>query len=96
MAMERHRPSGPNSSVKIGGLWKRSQGISRFTKTNYKHRVFILTEQSLSYYSGTVDRVGQMKRRVNLSTVRAVEFVEESAFNLAHTFQVSIIVCVCV
>ena len=55
MAMERHRPSGPNSSVRIGGLWKRSQGLSRFTKTNYKHRVFILTEQSLSYYSGTVD-----------------------------------------
>lgn len=41
--------------VKIGGLWKRSQGISRFTKPNYKHRVFILTDQSLSYYGGTVD-----------------------------------------
>ena len=37
-----------------------------------------------------------MKRRVNLSTVRAVEFVDESAFNIAHTFQVSIIVCVCI
>jgi len=36
-----------------------------------------------------------MKRRVNLSTVRAVEFVDESAFNLAHTFQVSLILCVC-
>lgn len=42
-------------SVKIGGLWKRSQGVSRFTKANYKHRVFILTEQALSYYAGTVD-----------------------------------------
>ena len=41
--------------VKIGGLWKRSQGLSRFTKPNYKHRVFILTDQSLSYYAGTVD-----------------------------------------
>ena len=44
-----------NTSVKIGGLWKRSQGLSRFTRPNYKHRVFILTEQSLSYYCGTVD-----------------------------------------
>ena len=44
-----------SSSVKIGGLWKRSQGVSRFTKPNYKHRVFILTDQALSYYAGTVD-----------------------------------------
>ncbi len=43
------------SNVKIGGLWKRSQGVSRFTKSNYKHRVFILTDQALSYYGGTVD-----------------------------------------
>lgn len=44
-----------STSVKIGGLWKRSQGVSRFTKSNYKHRVFILTDQALSYYGGTVD-----------------------------------------
>lgn len=46
---------GTSSRVKIGGLWKRSQGLSRFTKHNYKHRVFILTEQALSYYGGTVE-----------------------------------------
>ena len=44
-----------NGSVKIGGLWKRSQCLSRFTRPNYRHRVFILTENALSYYSGTVD-----------------------------------------
>ena len=44
-----------NISVKIGGLWKRSQGLSRFTRANYRHRVFILTEQALSYYGGTID-----------------------------------------
>ena len=44
-----------NGSVKIGGLWKRSQGLSRFTRPNYRHRVFILTENAISYYSGTVD-----------------------------------------
>ena len=54
--MERSKSFVPsNESVKIGGLWKRSQGLSRFTKPNYRHRVFILTEQALSYYSGTVD-----------------------------------------
>lgn len=47
--------SSSGGSVKIGGLWKRSQGVSRFTKPNYKHRVFILTDQALSYYAGTVD-----------------------------------------
>ena len=41
--------------VKIAGLWKRSQNLSMFTKPNYKHRVFILTGHSLSYYSGTTD-----------------------------------------
>jgi len=41
--------------VKIGGLWKRSQGIKRFTKHNYKHRVFILTDNVLSYYGGTIE-----------------------------------------
>ena len=53
--MERSRLSIPSNNVKISGLWKRSQGLSRFTRANYKHRVFILTEQSLSYYCGTVD-----------------------------------------
>ena len=44
-----------NPTVKISGLWKRSQGLSLIGSRNYKHRVFILTEQVLSYYSGTVD-----------------------------------------
>lgn len=48
-------PGAGEAGVKIGGLWKRSQGVSRFTKPNYKHRVFILTEQALSYYQGTID-----------------------------------------
>jgi hypothetical protein len=43
------------SSVKIAGLWKRSQGLRKFTKPNWRHRVFILTEQVFSYYSGTLD-----------------------------------------
>ena len=34
-------------------------------------------------------RVGQLKGRIELSNIRAVEFVEMSAFNLAHTLQVS-------
>ena len=148
--MERPRSivqSSGTISVKIGGLWKRSQGLSRLTKPNYKHRVFILTDQALSYYSGTVDvsisvesvlssgmcvciaccaglrnqrsfydcvnkllfgrfffllqtagvffsttihtqRVGQQKRRVLLDSIRAVEFVDQAAFKLAHTLQV--------
>ena len=43
------------SVVKIAILWKRSQCLRAITKPNYRHRVFILTENSLSYYSGTID-----------------------------------------
>ena len=44
-----------NVNVKIGGLWKRSQNLSKLTTPNYKHRVFILTNHSLCYYKGTID-----------------------------------------
>ena len=61
-----------NGSVKIGGLWKRSQGLSRFTRPNYRHRVFILTENALSYYSGTVDvSMHLLCRRVCVSGLHA-------------------------
>ena len=39
--------------------------------------------------TGCFQRVGQLKGRVALDTVRAVEFVDVSAFNLAHALQVS-------
>lgn len=55
LGLSQGQGSGSEVGVKIGGLWKRSQGISRFTKPNYKHRVFILTDQALSYYQGTID-----------------------------------------
>lgn len=35
-----------------------------------------------------MQRVGQLKGRVSLDTVTAVEFVDEAAFGLPHTFQV--------
>lgn len=41
--------------VKIAVLCKRSQGLHRFTRPNYRHRVFVLTDQALSYYSGSMD-----------------------------------------
>lgn len=77
-----------NPTVKIAGLWKRSQGLSLIGSRNYKHRVFILTDQVLSYYSGTVDRIGQLKRQIPIESIRAVEFVNESAFNLPHMLQI--------
>ena len=36
----------------------------------------------------SLQRVGQLKGRVALDAITAVEFVDESAFNLPHTFQV--------
>lgn len=40
----------------------------------------------------STQRIGQLKGRVSLDTVRAVEFVEDGAFKLAHTFQVNIVI----
>lgn len=43
-------------------------------------------------FSLLLQRVGQCKGRVQLDKVRAVEFVDITAFNLAHTMQASSIV----
>lgn len=75
-------------NVKIGGLWKRSQNLSKLTKPNYKHRVFILTKQSLCYYKGTVDHITALKGRIEVSSIKAIEYVDEGAFAIAHMFQV--------
>lgn len=50
-------------------------------------KLFLLFSRFM--YIFTTQRIGQLKGRVSLDTVRAVEFVEDSAFNLAHTFQVN-------
>ena len=110
-------------SVKIAGLWKRSQGLRKFTKPNWRHRVFILTEQALSYYSGTLDvsqplntgflknpfnyaqfisidtlfylfvqRIGSIKGRIAIESIKAIEYVDHLALGLAHTLQVKMMI----
>jgi hypothetical protein len=49
---------------------------------------FVLSLASCTNYNFMTQRIGQLKGRVALDTVRAVEFVEDGAFKLAHTFQV--------
>ena len=40
-------------------------------------------------YAYYLQRVGQQKGRIELAGIKAVEYVETSAFHLAHTLQVS-------
>ena len=56
-------------------------------KINNKKAQWILCEEG--DLLPRFQRVGQLKGRVSLEAVTAVEFVDEEAFNLPHTFQVS-------
>ena len=42
-----------------------------------------------------LQRIGSLKGRINLDSVRAVELVDESAFRLAHSLQVRLQDCYC-
>ena len=47
-----------------------------------------IASMHVSPSSVLLQRVGQLKGRVNIDSITAVEFVDESAFSLPHTFQV--------
>lgn len=49
--------SSEDSIRKIGYMVKRSQGKSSFGATNFKKRVFVLTDSRLTYYDGTLEVV---------------------------------------
>ena len=42
---------------KMSYMVKRSQGKSSFGATNFKKRVFVLTDSKLTYYDGTLEVV---------------------------------------
>ena len=45
------------SIKKISYMVKRSQGKSSFGAINFKKRVFVLTDEKLTYYDGTMEVV---------------------------------------
>ncbi|XP_028397837.1 tyrosine-protein kinase Tec-like [Dendronephthya gigantea] len=81
--------SGDDREIKIDLMLKRSQGKKKIlTAVNYKERVFVLTPKQLQYYEGTKEKRGKMKGTVELIKVKAVEAVDDNAFDKAHCFQV--------
>lgn len=51
--------SGADVELKVDYMVKRSQGKSALGATNFKKRVFVLTNNRLSYYDGNLEvRIG--------------------------------------
>jgi hypothetical protein len=67
--------------LKVGYMVKRSQGKSALGATNFKKRVFCLTLSRFSYYDGTVEKRGNLKGYVELTKVKVIEKVMDTAFN---------------
>ncbi|XP_065185968.1 tyrosine-protein kinase Tec-like [Sycon ciliatum] len=77
-----------NQEIKCSRMVKRSQGKSRLGPVNYKDRVFVLTKNTLAYHEGNLAKRGSEKGRIEISRVKAVEHVDESAFERPYAFQV--------
>eukprot|EP00731_Ephydatia_muelleri_P030665 Em0022g179a len=67
--------------LKVGYMVKRSQGKSTLGATNFKKRVFVLTPTRLAYYDGTMEKRGGLKGYVDLSRVKVIEKVLDTAFD---------------
>ena len=67
--------------IKCSSMVKRAQGKSTFGLINLRKRVFVLTRLKLCYYDGTLDKHGNLKGEIALSTVRAVEPTADRAFD---------------
>lgn len=82
---------GEQRELKVSVMWKRAQGKKKvLTSLNWKERVFVLTPKTLNYFEGTHEKRGKRKGSIPLSSVKAVEFVDNDAFEQVkqHCFQV--------
>eukprot|EP00112_Aurelia_sp_Birch-Aquarium-sp1_P010038 Seg2164.2 transcript_id=Seg2164.2/GoldUCD/mRNA.D3Y31 product="Tyrosine-protein kinase Tec" protein_id=Seg2164.2/GoldUCD/D3Y31 len=80
--------SGRNQILKQSVLTKRSQGKSRLSASNYRTRLFVLTPEEISYHEGTEEKKGKQKGCIELSKIKVVEPVEDSALDKKYCFQV--------
>lgn len=73
---------GEQRELKVSVMWKRAQGKKKvLTSVNWKERVFVLTPKTLNYFEGTHEKRGKRKGSIPLSSVKAVEFVDDTAFD---------------
>ncbi|XP_052793360.1 tyrosine-protein kinase Tec-like isoform X2 [Mya arenaria] len=60
-----------------------------FTSENYKERWFTLTDDSISYYSGTLAKRGSKKGAIPLNNIKTIECVEDGSLDdKKNVFQV--------
>lgn len=73
---------GEERELRVSVMWKRAQGKKKvLSSVNWKERVFVLTPKTLNYFEGTCEKRGKCKGSISLSSVKAVEFVDNTAFN---------------
>lgn len=59
------------------------------TKENYKERWFVLDEESLKYYDGSLGKCGRLKGSIPLQNIKTIEAVEEGKLDTKNNvFQV--------
>ncbi|XP_065186593.1 tyrosine-protein kinase SRK2-like [Sycon ciliatum] len=74
--------------LKCSRMVKRSQGKKKIGVVNYKERIFVLTPRDFTYYEGSLIKRGKAKGTIQLKDIKAVEKVDQEAFNKKFSFQV--------
>lgn len=74
--------------IKEGMITKRAQLKKSIGPTNYKERVFVLTENKLQYFEGTPGNRGKLKGSILIKDISFVGPIEEDALKRTGAFQV--------
>lgn len=85
--------NGASGSIREGEMIKKSQGVSRFGKNNWKTRYFVLVPDVLTYwegFGGPQNKDAKKKGTIEMNTVTVCEPVPEDAFKPArqHLLQI--------
>lgn len=74
--------------LKVGMMTKRAQQKKSLGPTNYKERVFVLTNSKLSYYEGTIEQRGKLKGTIPVETIKFVGPISDEALKMTSAFQI--------
>lgn len=74
--------------LKQGMITKRAQQKKSIGPTNYKERVFVLSNSKLQYYEGSMKQRGKLKGSILINEISFVGPIEDGALNRTSAFQV--------
>lgn len=74
--------------IKQGMITKRAQQKRSIGPTNFKERVFVLTETKLQYFEGSLENRGKLKGSILIKDISFVGPIEEDALKRTGAFQV--------